>query len=358
MTIQLFSVSEMLFAWGSQGHDLITRVAVRLLQDKVQDNKKCTAPFTNRELMLGHLANIPDNHWRSLDPKLTAVGNPTHFIDWEVLSTNPSFSTVPLDYGKALLQAAKSCEKDSKAQTCPTGGLEGKNLAATLGSAPWRVSQFWDQMQQAMTKLSANKTPDKGTDFETTSNDMLRFAGLMSHFIGDLSMPLHSTVDYDAVSLGQGGLHAYFETAAIEALPIGLAQEVFDAAVKTKPFKNIVMTQIPHKENPASALEIALAVSFVSYKRITELEALDRKHSLLPGKAGEITGKQAPRKPVNETAKYFRPMIVEQLALAADSLAELWLRAWEQGKSPDLSNFHSYFFWFSPDFVAPDYIKN
>ena len=356
LSIHLICVTSNALAWGSVGHDVITRVAVRLLQEKVHGNAKCAGPFTDKEVMLGHLANIPDTYWRSLDSNLTASGNPTHFIDWEILSKNPTFSTISASYDKLAPLARLACNPGNKKQSCPATGLavNGKPLSQVIGSAPWRVGQFWELMRQEMIKLSKEKNPQ---NFVLAGNEMLKNAGLMSHFIGDLTMPLHSSVDYDAAAIGQSGLHAYFETTIVEALPLGLAEQVFEAASKGTPYKKIILPQIQH-QGPPSAVEIALATSFASFRRISEMEELDRKHSLLPNKIKDAKEKHPARKPAAEAAKFFRPMIVEQLALAADTLAQLWLRAWEDGQSPDLSTFHSYFFWFTPDFVAPDYTKD
>ena len=48
------------YGWGSQGHSLATRVAIRLLIAKTNRNDKVMTPFQSKELMVAHLANIPD----------------------------------------------------------------------------------------------------------------------------------------------------------------------------------------------------------------------------------------------------------------------------------------------------------
>ena len=42
-------------------------------------------------------------------------------------------------------------------------------------------------------------------------------AGVMAHYIGDLSQPLHDTKNYDGQLTGQPGIHAFFETTNIDA---------------------------------------------------------------------------------------------------------------------------------------------
>lgn len=347
------AISQTAWAWGSVGHDMITRVAVRLLHEKIKGNRQCSAPFTDRQVMLGHLSNIPDTYWRSLDRSQTSLGNPTHYIDWETVTKDPSFATVSMIYDELLRQAEKGCATESSQQICPTEkGKNKKPLSQLIGSAPWRVGQFWDLMKQSMTEAGA--TEDR-TKFELIVNEMLKHAGLMSHFVADLAMPLHSTIDYDAADAGQQGLHGYFESDAVDALPLEIWPDIANHALKTAPFKNKILSTLNNKQQP-TPIEIAAALSFYSYKRIPELLKLDRQHALVPTKQPKLTGKSTvQRKAVGDVAIYYRPLLVDQMALAADTLAELWLMGWVAGQRPDLSKYQSYFFWFDPDFIPPDY---
>lgn len=74
----------------------------------------------------------------------------------------------------------------------------GSDVAINNGSAPWRANQFYALGVQAL----------KNKDFKTA----LVMAGLMSHYIGDMSQPLHMTENFDGQMTNDKGIHKFFET--------------------------------------------------------------------------------------------------------------------------------------------------
>src|SRR6187455_1620735 len=82
-------------AWGERGHDLITRVAVRLLAAKVAPGTPLAIQFGRKEFMLGHLANVPDIVWRNQGEAIEKINAPTHFLDMEYVSPEMTFATLP-----------------------------------------------------------------------------------------------------------------------------------------------------------------------------------------------------------------------------------------------------------------------
>ncbi|MBC7457391.1 MAG: hypothetical protein H7235_03875, partial [Bdellovibrionaceae bacterium] len=69
------------------------------------------------------------------------------------------------------------------------------------GTAPWRIRQMYDLALQAF----------KAHDMKMG----LEYIGTMTHYIGDLSQPLHVSENYDGVMTGDKGIHAFFETTNI-----------------------------------------------------------------------------------------------------------------------------------------------
>jgi hypothetical protein len=344
------------FAWGSLGHDLVTRAAVHLLEEKSKYDGKCTVPFLAKQVMLGHLANVPDIHWKGMAKELTEVGNPTHFIDWEILSAQPSIKNDvirgPREFHEAVAQAVTACAPGEKARFCPNHGITSEDAPKLLGSAPWRVEQFWNAMAASMKSLTAPELPQN--ERERLTNEMLKNAGLLSHFVADLAMPLHTTKDYDGKDTHQEGLHGFFEVDIIDALGPDLEGQVVAYAKKQQPFKKQILAPL-HEIPVPKPLDLAKALSIAAFSKIGVLKDIDRAHGIV--KASGKNSDRVIRKPARDVAKDYRELAVSQMALAADTLAELWLAAWQQAGKPDLSEFRSYYFWFTPDFVPPDYIK-
>jgi hypothetical protein len=328
------------FAWGERGHDLISRVAARILIEEDKTSGQLSKPFAYREHFLGHLANVPDIVWRNGDKETTAANAPTHYLDMEYLSAKPELESYP----KSVAEAAKAAQK------------LGKNLGTDVGTAPFRVGQLFRMMTDALKSLKG--LDGHSSEANSAIDKALLAGGIMSHFVGDLAQPLHATKDYDGWDIGQGGIHSYFESEIVDSLPLSLDQEVFDAAKAGLELKQL-FAGIPAKEraqyqNDATWLAIAIAVN--SFKTLPELQKLDLDKAIVKKSITEPLKKPAERKTAIETRQFFKKMVASRLALGAEALAYLWKKAWEDAGKPDLSLYKSYAYPVAPEFIKPDYL--
>lgn len=171
-SVVLFSVnSKPAHAWGHLGHQTIATVASQLVQGN-------GATFWNTNAQgMGTLTNVPDLDWKTTN---YADEAPTHWFQMDYYFTNPSqYPTFPHDWNTAVQ----------------------KYTQATLisnGTATWRAQQLYNLAVAALLKK----------DYATG----LQMAGAMSHYIEDLSQPLHVSVNYDGQQTGDPGIHAFFET--------------------------------------------------------------------------------------------------------------------------------------------------
>ncbi len=340
-----FSFVPTLWAWGERGHDLVTRVAARLLVARYHAPQTFAYPFERRELMLGHLANVPDIIWRdaSMGLDVNKANESTHYINIDLFSATPTIASVPVDITEARA-VAKSM---------------GKTIES-IGTAPWRIGQFYRLMVESFKNVAQQQKADATRFPIDAANEALLYAGLMSHFVADLANPEHVTSDYDGYGKGQGGLHEYFESLAVEALPLNLEYEVFEQAVKVKPLDSRILTRLP-KSKSASALSpvaVILALTLDSLSELKELEKADRSCVIKASIAMDKGKPKVPaqRKPVKDCLKAFKPLIVQRLATGADTLAYVWYEAWKQAGSPPLQDYKSYYYPVKPAFVKPDYL--
>ena len=322
------------FAWGERGHDIITRVAVQNMRLAVADNKALMQPFIARDHMLGHLSNTPDIVWRA--PYMTELERSenysTHFINLEKVYLDVNvWNDLPIDYSVYTTNSrAKGFEPEE------------------VGTAPWRVLQLYTLMVDAFKKVALAKDPKA---FESSVNEALLVAGIMSHFVGDLANPHHTSANYDGQLTGQRGLHAYFESDVVGELSFELSAKVY---VKAQADWLDIYTKPERKEIVSSAQKIVWALLANSHNRLPQLLELDRTHSLIK-ESNKIA--RAKRKPVNQTADSFQEFATERLSVGASALSALWLLAWQEAGSPDMSEFRSYYYPVKPDFIRPDYIN-
>lgn len=342
------TVNSQAFAWGEKGHNLVTVIAVELLKDKMSANPKIVRPFESKQEMLGHISNIPDIYWRSLDKDLRNIGDPAHYIDWEYINKNPSFKNIPLEVAEIQKRYAKNCDKENKEiQDCPYEKTRKEKFYLTAGYNPWRAQQFWDYATSELKSYQNSKESDKAKHIDKA---LLGF-GLMSHFIADLSNPMHNTSDYDGWDVNQGKLHSYFETYVVNKYRPKLFDQVYQLALKDKP-ASLVRKEIP-KNLQNNPLAIALSLSFSAYTKKQQLLDLDRKYALVKESKFE-KGKRvnAERKEPEEVKEHFETFVIEQLAVAADILSDMWILSWENAGKPDLSEYGSFEYFLMPDFIG------
>jgi hypothetical protein len=167
-------------AWWSGGHEAIARAAASILPDEVP------AFFRAAGKQLAHYAVDPDR-WKNPGAlALKATEFPEHFIDLEL------FQGKPLPQGR--YQAIKLL-------------VELKVEPDKAGLLPYAIMDNYDRLRVAFYDL--RQDPDN----EAIRAKCLVFAGTLSHYTGDLSMPLHTTVNYDGKpgpdgKIQQKGIHA------------------------------------------------------------------------------------------------------------------------------------------------------
>lgn len=329
------------FAWGGRGHHTICSAAVHLVQ-----NKTLSEFLKYRPHIMGHLCNIPDVYWKSLPPSVSKSGGPAHYIDPEILGL--PIKDIPADF--ATLEKTFT----GKPNQFKSGAMIF-SVPDDVGSLWWRADQFNRRIvdrRDAMSKIVAPKGGKEEQDDNLPYNkeiyDMMVNMGLMGHFIGDVSQPLHNTADHDGWAAGHGGLHGYYEELAVSEAPADLEARVVQAARRIK--------KAPWLENKPVVERMRL-MSEESAKELPKLFAKDpiKKKSELKKDKGMEVRAVAERESNAVGWRKFESMIVGDMARSARLLAALWDQQYVDLGKPDLSAYRSYHYPLEPDYVAPDY---
>jgi hypothetical protein len=342
-------------AWGERGHDIVTRVAVRLLAAKSAKGTPLAVQFGRKEFMLGHLSNVPDIVWRNQGEAIEKINAPTHFLDLEYLSPELTFANLPKTPSAALARMKALCAAPPMGYVC--AAKEGSDPdESSAGTAPWRAGQLYRLTVEA---LKASNTDGRSND--PAVDRAFVAAGIMSHFIGDLGNPYHATVRYDGWETGQGGIHSYFESAVVSSYRLALDQEVFDAALTGRGLER-TLRQLPAADRAALSRDpvtLAMALALESRSRLEAANAIDLKFAILKKSGTGPDGKRvgAERREASELRFKYHDLTVERLSTAAEVLANLWLMAWEDAGKPDFKGYRSFAYPVSPEFIPPDYLS-
>src|ERR1035438_2338972 len=165
------------FAWGSDGHVMINRLAGAALPEDVPAFLRSPAAID----ALAYYGPEPDR-WRSpAEPELNATQAPEHFIDLEYADLAGPLPRRRYDYIRAL--AAAQAKHPDIALTPEKVGLQ-----------PYVTTEVYERLQSAFRDyraLLAAKQDTKPSEAEITF-----LAGWLGHYVADGSMPLHTSIQY------------------------------------------------------------------------------------------------------------------------------------------------------------------
>lgn len=162
-------------AWGPAGHEIVSSVGASVTRGQGSEFWIANADGMKT------LSTVPDRVWKQ--PATKEDEAPTHWFQADAyvpdLNQCADLLAFPRDYDEAVSKY-------------------GEAKILKNGTAPWRILQFYKMA------ISSFKQGNFKAGLEQ--------AGAMSHYIADLSMPLHVSENYDGQMTGNRGLHAWFET--------------------------------------------------------------------------------------------------------------------------------------------------
>jgi hypothetical protein len=291
-------------AWGRRGHQIVGETASVLV------SQGPNAEFLrNQSFNMGYYANVPDFIWKR--PETYGFEKAQHFMDMEVF--NREFAKHP--------EVAKPFEMSRK-------DFEAKfpDIPADAGRAFWRIREFYADLENTTAKLRALKEPT-GHTRQKLQERWLMIAGLMAHYVGDLSMPLHVSENYDGLLTKQSGVHSQFEEISVDEIYPSILCEVDREAKKEWP-------AFTKRNKDRSVVELLEDLATRSNKQIDKVLKMDKKND---------------RKNLKNYAEAFRPLIRQQLVDGSLTLAELYRR--QVGWTFDNNKF--YFFANEPAYIMP-----
>ena len=165
--------------WGSDGHRMINRLAAAKLPEDTPEFLRSAYAQDAME----YYGPEPDR-WRSqAEAELNAAQAPEHFIDleWADLIAGP-LPRRRYDFVRALAVAQKAH---------PELALSPEKV----GLQPWAATEWYERVKSAMREYRGLKAAGKET--KPVEAEILLCAGILGHYVGDASNPLHTTIQYN-----------------------------------------------------------------------------------------------------------------------------------------------------------------
>ncbi len=244
-----------------------------------------------QELFLKHRGTVvqqtmgPD-YRKDLDPEEPS----RHFIDLELYGEFP-FSDLDLNYDRLV-------------------DRWGKEKVEQNGTLPWIVQRTFEQLTEAFQRQDLEQ--------------ILLYSADLSHYVGDLHQPFHTTKNFDGRLTGQLGIHSRFES---DLVNLHLEQVSFSKAAPTE--FGPVTGQL--HEVAVESYQWVDDILLADRRVVSELK-IDRKQYL--GKANK--GKKYPDQYFQRMFDEIGGVLENRLNQAAYRVASLWWMAWEKAEKPDL----------------------
>jgi hypothetical protein len=166
-------------AWGFAGHRLIMSRAIGLLPPELK-------PFFEKFRDEIVIRVVDPDLWRNAGWQ----DDPNHFVDFGMPALGPyPFAGLPRDYTQAV-------EKFGMAEM------------RRIGLLPWREAEMFGHLRRGFEGFSHQGA--------YTTDDVILFSAVTSHYMQDAHQPFHATNNYDGQLTGNTGIHSRFERDLIE----------------------------------------------------------------------------------------------------------------------------------------------
>ena len=268
--------------WGEKGHLMVNRLAIEAAASRLPEFMNASREH------LTYNGFEPDRWEQEGRIQLNAGQAPEHFMDSELWG--------PI----ATIEADRYAFMEKL--------IERKIPLDDIGYLPYAIIENYGRLRSAFRQWRNAKTPD---DRESARANAVFYAGLMGHYVGDGSQPLHNSIHYNGWSdrapnpknyTKDRGLHRRYESLYVNSV-------IDISAVRAK-------VQAPSRlDDVFGSIKQYLNQSFSQIEPLYELE-----------KSGEFKP-ESPRPRGSE-------FIQTQIGRAATMLANLWYTAWLESGEP------------------------
>lgn len=287
LSYMMFAAPLPMFAWGSDGHRLINRLAESSLPTDMPAFLRTPAALDEVE----YLGPEPDR-WRSpAEPELNAAQAPEHFLDLELADMLGTLPRNRIDFEELAITHGMRPDK--------------------IGLQPWQTDEVWQRLKAGFRQYRSLSAAHQSTG--AVEQAILFYIGWLGHYVGDGSQPLHTTINYDGWVLkanphnfsGEHGIHSRLESAFVG--PNGANFQAADVAPKMSSVKRI----------QGDVFDAYMRYLRETSRDIDEVYALDQ--------AGGFDGKGTAAS---------RSFAEERLAAGASMLRDMIYTAWVESAEP------------------------
>ena len=297
-------------AWDYEGHRTVTRIALASLPT----NFPSFVQTPEARERIAFLSGEPDRWRNTPDLSLRHFNNPDHYFDVDYLPDHGLAleKLSPFRY-EFVAQVALARVTHSNQVPAIDATKDADRTRALIGFLPWTIAEQYSKLKSACSYLKTfQENGGTSDEIRNAQENVIYLMGVLSHFVGDGSQPLHMTKHYNGW-VGDNprgfttsrGFHAWIDGGFIARAEIDA-----DALVaKARPARLLIQTNSGLHTNVFPAVTEYLRQQF---DHVVPLYQLDKD------------GKLSPKQPSTEGIAF----ITRQLQTGGQMLGDLWLTAW------------------------------
>ncbi len=300
-------------AWDYEGHRMVNELALASLPSSFPAFVK-TAPAQER---IAFLSGEPDR-WRGTpDLPLKHFNGPNHFFDIDELV---DYKLEPTSLSRfryefvAQLAVARALHPENFPALDPVKNDD--HTRELIGFLPWTISEYYAMLKAAFSYLKVFEELGTPEEIINAQQNIIYLMGVMGHFVGDGSQPLHTTRNYNGWV--QKNPHGYTTSKAFHAWIDGgyiqrVGLDVKQMKAQLRPAQSLWPDD--SKSKAEDVFPVVITYLLAQHQRVTPLYELE--------KAGKLSGD-------GELGLQGREFIARQLIVGGQMLGDLWYSAWGQ----------------------------
>ena len=305
-------------AWDYEGHHAVNELALAALPTNFP--AFALAPETRDRI--AYLAGEADR-WRNetslRDGTGLALGHasgPDHYLDLEdiyLYGLTPE-TLPPLRYDfVADIVKARAAHPERFPAIDPA--KDSDHTRELSGFLPWAITENYEKLQSGFSTLAAlEKSGGTPTEIENAKQDIVYVMGVMGHFVGDASQPLHTTMYHHGWTTNNNPNHyttSYKFHAWIDG---GFFNKTGGIDAKKLSAKIHPAEKIAAASDPNGIFQTSVNFIVAANKLVEPLYILDRD--------GKLSDK-------GDRGAEGRAFLEGQLVKSGQFLGDLWLTAWQ-----------------------------
>jgi hypothetical protein len=264
------------------------------------------------------LAGEPDR-WRNVqDLPLNHVNGPDHYIDLEQLAdyglTPDALPVFRYDF-VAQLAVIRQAHPEKFHEPDPAANRD--HTRQLIGFLPWAITENYSKLKSCFSCLKAYQTNGTPEEIANAQADVIYVMGVMGHYVGDASQPLHTTIHHHGW-IGENPNHYTTDRAFHAWIDGGFFNKIGGAnfkamQAKLRPAQPVSLNGRPAK--PEEMFQAAMNFVMEQNKLVEPLYKLARD--------GKLSGE-------GEEGRSGQGFLEGQLVKSGQLLGDIWYSAWQQ----------------------------